>query len=71
VARAKQCPELIPDVIFCTPMVICTPPGTNHGVHDDHGAKLTGGTSFASEDFLFTVPSVSYSVCLTEQFAGH
>jgi hypothetical protein len=42
---------------------------TNRNAGEDHGAELTGGTFTASEDFLFTVPSGSYSVCLTEQFA--
>jgi hypothetical protein len=51
--------------------VICTLLSMNRNGNDDHGAKLTGSTFTASEDFLFTVPSGSYSVCLTKQFAGH
>jgi hypothetical protein len=43
---------------------------TNRDVSEDHDAELTGGTFTASEDFLFTVPSESYSVFLTEQFEG-
>jgi hypothetical protein len=43
---------------------------TNRDVDEDHGVELTGSTFTASEDLLFTVPSSSYSVCLTEQFAG-
>jgi hypothetical protein len=43
---------------------------TNRDIGKDHGAELTGGTFTTSEDLLFTVPSGSYSVCLTEQFAG-
>jgi hypothetical protein len=41
----------------------------NRNGGDDHGAELTGGMFTASEDLLFTVPSGSYSICLTEQFA--
>jgi hypothetical protein len=54
---------------FLPQVVICTLLSTNRNSGDDHGVELTGGMFTASKDLLFTVPSGSYSVCLTEQFA--
>jgi hypothetical protein len=68
--RAKQWPKFILNAIFLTPSSYLH--FTEHNSQRWRGSRveLTGGMFTASEDLLFTVPSGSYLVCLTWQFAG-
>jgi hypothetical protein len=69
-AGAEQWPKFILNAIFLTPSsyLHSTEHESRHRANPSAGSSAARGTE--PKDLLCTIPSDSYSVCLTKQFVG-